>query len=95
MHSSRRGFRCNFEFLVEFSEKIFQEIEVLIVGCKIKQHLHRYEDDQKMYETCDIVIEMIDGGCWEIFSKNLSWIDQTAERYNEVELLQPNFQKKI
>ncbi len=89
---SKEGLPCTFEFLVELSRKIFQEIDVLIIGCGIKENLHRYQQDQKMYETCDFVIEMIDGGSWEIFSKNINWIDQLAKKYKEVEFLTPDFQ---
>ncbi|NGX37492.1 MAG: hypothetical protein K1000chlam2_00648 [Chlamydiae bacterium] len=91
---SEEGLSYTFESLAELSKKIFQEIEVLIVGCKNKENVRRYKDDQEMYETCDIVIEMIDGGFWEIFSKDISWIDQLAEKYEEVEFLTSDFQKK-
>lgn len=46
-----------------------------------------------MYETCDIVIEMIDGGFWEIFSKDIAWIDRLAKKYKKIEFLTPDFQK--
>lgn len=62
VNCSEQGIPCNFTSLVEISEKIFQEIEVLIIGSKMEENLHRYKEDQEMYETCDIVIEMIDGG---------------------------------
>ena len=63
-----------------------------IIACKVKEHLHRYKEDQRMYENCDIVVEMIDGGSWEIFSKNTPWIDRLAKKYNQVEFLKPDFQ---
>ncbi|MDX8430653.1 MAG: hypothetical protein SNF33_02435 [Candidatus Algichlamydia australiensis] len=94
VNKSKNGFPCTFETLFEISKKIFQEIEVLIIGCSNKGNIHRYKDDQKMYETCDIVIEMIDGGFWEIFSKDTKWIDRLAKKYEKVELLTPDFQKE-
>jgi hypothetical protein len=81
VNESEEGFLCTFEVSTELSRKIFQEIEILIIGCKTREHIHRYEEDQEMYETCDTVIEMIDGGSWEIFSKNISWVDQLARKY--------------
>ena len=80
VNKSENGLPCDFKLLVELSGKIFQEIEILIIGCKVKEHLHRYKEEQKMYQSCDIVIEMIDGGCWEIFSKNINWIDRLAKK---------------
>ncbi len=95
VNKSENGLPCQFDLLIEISGKIFQELEVLIIGCKVKEHLHRYQNDQQMYETCDIVIEMIDGGFWEIFSTNISWINQLAKKYTEVEFLQPDFQNRF
>ena len=34
-------------------------------GSDEKEDIHRYISDQEMYETCDVVIEMIDGGFWQ------------------------------
>jgi len=93
VNNAERGFLCSFTSLLEFSEKIFQEIEVLVIGCKTKENLHRYKEDQKMYEACDIVIEMIDGGFWEVFAKNEILIGQLAKKYKKVEFLAPDFQK--
>lgn len=95
VNESIDGLSCTFESLVGFSNKIFQEIEILIVGCRFKENVHRYKEDQEMYETCDIVIEMIDGGGWEIFSKDISWIDRLAKKYKEIQFIMPDFQKKL
>ena len=95
VNESIDGLPCTFESLVDFSNKIFQEIEILIIGCRIQENIHRYKEDQKMYETCDIVIEMIDGGFWEIFSKEIGWIDRLAKKYKEIEFIMPDFQKRL
>ena len=95
INESKQVVFINIESLREISKKIFQEIDLLVIGSKIKETLHRYEDDQEMYENCDIVIEMIDGGYWEVFSKNIDWINQLAKKYKEVEFLASDFQKKI
>lgn len=91
---SKNGFSCSFTDLIEISDKIFQEIEVLIIGCKNAENIHRYKQDQEMYETCDIVIEMIDGGFWEIFSKNLPLIELLSSIYKDFEFLESDFQNK-
>ncbi len=41
-----------------------------LIGCKDENLLHHYENDQDMYETCDITIEMIDSWYWKVFSKD-------------------------
>lgn len=92
VNHSIRGLPYSISSLIETFEKIFQEIDVLIIGSKTEENLHRYEIDQTMYETCDFVIEMIDGGFWEIFSKDSQWIKRLAKKYNRIELLLSNFQ---
>ena len=90
-NQSENGFLLAFESLLEISKKNFQEIDVTIIACKAKESLHRYKEDQEMYETCDIVIEMIDGGFWEVFSKNVKWIGQLAKKFQDVEFLTSDF----
>lgn len=92
-NKSEGGLPYTFESLVKLSRKIFQEINVTIIGCSKKENLRRYQDDQEMYETCDFVLEMVDGGFWEIFSKNTEWINQLAKKFKTVEFLEPDFQK--
>ncbi len=91
-NQSECGLITIFEFLLEISKKIFQEIELTIIACKTKKTIRRYKEDKEMYETCDIVIEMIDGGFWEVFSKNVKWIDQLAKKFQNVEFLTSDFQ---
>jgi len=92
INQSEDGRTATFESILETSKKIFQEIDLTIVACKTKENLHRYKEDKEMYETCDIVIEMIDGGFWEIFSKNITWINQLAKKFQSVEFLATDFQ---
>jgi hypothetical protein len=91
INQSENGLITTFGSLLEISKKIFQEIDLTIIACKIKENIHRYKEDREMYETCDIVIEMIDGGFWEVFSKNVTWIDQLAKKFQKVEFLTSDF----
>ena len=66
---------------------------MIVIASKNKENLHRYKEDREMYETCDIVIEMIDGGYWEIFSKDKLIIDKMATKFNDIKFLTSDFQK--
>jgi len=94
-NQSENGLTVTFESLLVISKKIFQEINLAIIACKEKENIHRYKNDREMYETCDIVIEMIDGGFWEIFSKNTKWIDQLAKKFQTVKFLASDFQTDL
>ncbi len=92
INQSEDGLTTTFESISETSKKIFQEIDLTIIACKTKENVHRYKEDKEMYETCDIVIEMIDGGFWEVFSKNVTWINELAMKFQNVEFLASDFQ---
>ena len=90
---SKNGLDISFASLISISQNFFQEIAMSIIGDKSKNNLHRYKEDKEMYETCDIVIEMIDGGFWEVFTKDPKLIGTLKEKFNETELLEINFEK--
>lgn len=91
INESENGLFFSFNELKELSNKFFQEIELTIIGSTLKENLHRYKEDRNMYEMCDVVIEMIDGGFWEIFSKNKNLISRLNEKYQNTEILTSDF----
>lgn len=92
INKSKEGFRISWEDLNSLASKCEQVIDILVVGCKDKLLLQRYEDDQEMYEKCDIVIEMIDSTFWQVFSKDQQLISRLATRFKKTEFLETNFQ---
>jgi len=93
INNSKNGYKVSWEKLKQLAKKIHQEIDITIIGCKNKENMHRYKEDREMYETCDIVIEMIDSGYWEFFSKDKLLIDKIATKFQKVAFLTPDFQK--
>lgn len=55
--------------------------------------MRRYESDQEMYETCDIVIEMVDSGYCEVFSKDKDLINRLAAKFKDIKFLESDFEK--
>lgn len=93
INKSPNGVSFSWEELQTLSKKIHQEIDLIIVGCRNKEFLHKYQNDQEMYESCDIVIQMIDSSYWEVFSKDDNLIARLAQKFKEVEFLEPNFER--
>ena len=93
INNSKNGYKVSWGNLTQFAEKIHQEIDITIIGCKNKENLHKYKKDREMHETCDIVIEMIDSGYWEFFSKDKRLIDKMAAKFREIKFLTSDFQK--
>lgn len=94
VNKSERGYILNWKELNELVVKFYDVMEIVIIACKDKDCLIRYENDEEMYENCDIVIEMFDSTFWEIFSKNSNLIDRLASKFEEVEFLESDFQSK-
>ena len=83
----------SWEDLNSLSKKFYQIFDITLIGCRDIDLIKRYQNDEEMYNTCDIVIEMIDSGCWEVFSKDRHLIYKLANKFKEIEFLEPNFEK--
>ncbi|MFI5344284.1 MAG: hypothetical protein ACHQUC_08700 [Chlamydiales bacterium] len=79
---------------LKFLESISYKIEDLVlIGCMDQALLKRYDKDQEMYETCDIVIVMFDSCYWEVFSKDEQFIQRLAAKFKDIKFLESDFQK--
>lgn len=91
LNKSERGLNIKWDELNILSHK-FEEIEhIILIACKNKDQLHRYKEDQEMYETCDIVIEFFDSSFWEVFSKDEQLIKRLASKFKKVEHIESDF----
>lgn len=93
VNDSENGLLINWNDLEILSRKFQQIIWITIIGSRDKELLRYYQNDKEMYETCDIVIEMIDGGYWEVFSKDTSLINGLAAKFKDIKLLETDFVK--
>lgn len=91
--NAQKGLFISWNELNSLSYKFYDLMDILIIGCKDKSLVHRYESDREMYEMCDIVIEMIDSSYWEVFSKDNALIDRLAIKFNDIKFLEPDFEK--
>jgi len=93
IRDSVNGLLITWNELNLLSKKFYQIIDITLIGCKDVNLLHRYENDQVMYETCDFVIEMIDSNYWEVFSKDEKLINKLAAKFKDIKFLAPDFEK--
>ena len=75
------------------SNKLWDIMDITLIGCKEKNLLRRFPTDQEMYEKCDIVIEKIDSSYWEVFSKDQDLIKRLAAKFKEIKFLEPDFER--
>jgi hypothetical protein len=90
---AKKGLFITWKELNELSQRFWDLMDIIIIGCKDRDLLRRYENDQEMYETCDIIIEMIDSNYWEVFSKDHNLITTLQAKFKDTKLLEPNFEK--
>lgn len=84
---SKIGIQVSLEELISFAKKIYQEIDLSIVGYEDKSALIQYENYEDIYEICDLIIEMIDCGFWIVRAKDIRIIDCLAEKFDEIEVV--------
>jgi hypothetical protein len=93
INKSQNGLILQWSELKSLAYKFFQVIDIIILGCKDSNLLHRYDDDQEMYESCDIFIEMFDSWFWQVFSKDKQLIDRLASKFKDIKFLESDFEK--
>lgn len=87
INHSKNGLPIQWAELWELSDKFSQIFEVVILGSTNPEFLHRYSSDQEMYNTCDIVIELIDCAFWEVYSRDKSLMEKFRIKFKEVEVM--------
>lgn len=91
IRESEKGIFLSWNELYDMATKLEQIIDITIIGCNDIESIRRYDVEQEMYESCDIVIEMIDSGCWEVFSKDESLINRLVAKFKDTKLLRTDF----
>jgi len=88
INNSENGLTIKWDELLSISSNFFQMFETIILGSKDPKLLKRYEKEEDMYRTCDIVIDLIDCAFWEVYSKEQSFINKLKKKFKEVELIE-------
>ena len=93
INKSNKGLLIDWDELNLLAKKFFQIIDITIISCVNVSYLHRDATDQEMYEKCNTVIEMIDSGYWEVFSKDNDLIERLASKFKQIKFLSTDFEK--
>jgi hypothetical protein len=95
INDSKDGFSISWIDLNMLCKKLYEIIDITILGCKNKSFLHRYEHDREMCEACDIVIDMIDSSYWEVFSKDEHLIGRLASKFKHIQFLKASLRRDL
>lgn len=85
---SKNGYFITWEEIKDLVTQFYQIINIILIGCKDKTFLRRYNKPLEMYENCDIVIEMFDSSYWEVFSNDLGLIENFKSKFNLVNVIE-------
>lgn len=91
--NSDRGYFFNWRDLNLLACKFDDITDIELIAFKEKNSLRRFENDQEMYEQCDISIVMFDSSYWEVFSKDEDLIKRLAKKFREIEFIDPDFER--
>lgn len=90
-----KGYLINWNDLNLQAKKFQQVIWLCLMGSKDENFFRQYKNDQERYEACDYVIEMFDGGWWDVFSKDAGFIDRLSKKFKEIEFLETYCNKHL
>jgi hypothetical protein len=94
IYDSKNGYFISWKELNELAKKFYQIYDITLIACSNKDLLKRYANDLEMYEKCDIVIEMVDCGYWEVFSKDENLIKRLSLKFKKIEFREPDSKMK-
>jgi len=93
VNESENGLFISWKDLNELANLFREIIDIIIIGCKDTKQLMRYEEDEKMYRSCDIVIVKFDSCFWEVFAYDQQLIKRFSKKFNKIKWLEPDFEK--
>ena len=81
------GLIVDWSELQKLSLSLDQVIEILLIGDWDRSKLHKYGSDQELYNSCEMVMELIDSTYWEVDLKDESMrLNLLAHFKNAIEL---------
>lgn len=70
VNKSETGMAVDLDRLIRLDLEIDDLQGIVVIGDLDKSKLRRYSDDEIMYDSCSIAIQLVDSSYWEISSDN-------------------------
>ena len=80
VNDSSDGLLIKSKKLLVLSTKFYQLYELILIGDKDQNKLHRLEDND-LKKDCEFFIELVDSSYWEITSKNKTFMDNIKQNF--------------
>lgn len=87
INESENGLMCSWAEIKEFSNELFQGIDIVLIGDSETQNLKRYKNDEEMYLNCSYSIELIDSSYWIIHTNDEAFLNNLINSLEGIKLL--------
>ena len=84
--NSSSGLKVNFDELLEIMQQLDQVIDLILVASGDEKKFTKFEDDNKWRDKYPIVIEIIDGAYWEVYSNDKELIKNLSKFYQDTKI---------
>lgn len=92
-NESENGLYISWKDLNNLTVLFWEIIDIVIIGNEDIMGLRRYEDDETMYDSSDIVIVKFDSSYWEVFSKDPKLLQKLSMKFKKTLVLKSDFEK--
>lgn len=75
------GFSMSWAEIRKLGLIVRQAIDCILIGDRNESHLKRYDTEEERDANCEIVLELIDGGFWEIHAKDPAVIARIVKHF--------------
>jgi hypothetical protein len=93
--SGEKGFEINWNALVTEASYVRQLFFGIFIGSKFDEDISLIFPSRELFEKHEIFIEVIDGGMWEIFTKDELLYNRLISKYKISEFLETDFEQHI
>lgn len=69
------------------SEGVAQFINLVLIGCKDPKKLKYYQNDDEIFQECEIVIIAFDSSWWEVSCKDEKLMKKFIDTFKEVKII--------
>ena len=84
--SLESGFIMCWNDLLVMSSKLSQVINLILIASNVNQAFEKYEDSNDWRKKYPIIVEIVDGDYWEVYSSNENLIDSLEKKYKDTEV---------
>lgn len=81
------GVEVEWETLAAMAEKLREILDIILIGCRQREQIRRFDDDLEMNRSCEYVIELFDSSYALVRSYDDHFLECLARTFEQVEYI--------